>query len=185
MDYSGRWQVITCHLPPACYDGASMKVIEETESRLVLRQRPVALYMLGVFLLAASVWALWTQVIAVGVWPGRLLGVILFLAGLGTAVLLLAGSTTATFDKTVGTVTVRRHSVLRQTEQTHALSAIQQVTVGLGRAYDPSDRLVSRTHHLLLVLDKGRMVQLAGGGKIQIARLVGTAVHIRSFLGLV
>ncbi|GIK55485.1 MAG: hypothetical protein HND44_15050 [Chloroflexi bacterium] len=159
-----------------------MKVIEETDSLLVLRQRPVVLYLLGLFLLGASVWALWTQVIAVGVWHGRLLGVILFLAGMGTAVLLLAVSTTATFDKTVGTVTVRRHSVLRQTEQTHPLSTIQQVTVGLGRAYDPSDRLVSRTHHLLLVLDRGRIVQLAGGGKIQISRLVGTAVRIREFL---
>lgn len=159
-----------------------MKVLEETDTRLVLRQRPVVLYLLGLFLVGASGWALWTQVIAVGVWHGRLLGVIVFLAGLGTAVLLLAGSTTATFDKTAGTVTVRRHNVLRQTEQVYPLSTIQQVTVGLGRAYDPSDRLVSRTHHLLLVLDKGRMVQLAGGGKIQISRLVGTADRIRGFL---
>ncbi|HRQ41308.1 MAG TPA: hypothetical protein PLD25_25600 [Chloroflexota bacterium] len=159
-----------------------MKVIAETPTLLVLRQRPVVLYLLGLFLLAASVWALWTQVIAVGVWHGRLLGVIFFLAGLGTAVLLLAVSTTATFDKTAGTVTVRRHSVLWHTEQVYPLDAIQQVTVGLGREYDPSDRLVSRTHHLLLVLGKGRMVQLAGGGKIQIARLVGTAVRIREFL---
>lgn len=159
-----------------------MKVIAETSTLLVLRQRPVVLYLLGLFLLGASMWALWTQVIAAGVWHGRLLGVILFLAGLGTAVLLLAVSTTATFDKTAGTVTVRRHSALRQTEQSYPLSAIQQVTVGLGRAYDPSDRLVSRTHHLLLVLGNGRMVQLAGGGKIQISRLVGTAVRIRGFL---
>lgn len=159
-----------------------MKVLEETDMRLALRQRPTALYLLGVFLLTASMWALWTQVIAVGVWHGRLLGVILFLAGLGTAVLLLAVSTTAIFDKTAGTVTVRRHNMLRQTEQVYPLSAIQQVTVGLGRAYDPSDRLVSRTHHLLLVLDKKRMVQLAGGGKIQISRLVGTADRIREFL---
>lgn len=172
----------TCHLPSACYDGAGMKVIAETSTLLVLRQRPVVLYLLGLFLLGASMWALWTQVIAAGVWHGRLLGVILFLAGLGTAVLLLAVSTTATFDKTAGTVTVRRHSALRQTEQSYPLSAIQQVTVGLGRAYDPSDRLVSRTHHLLLVLGNGRMVQLAGGGKIQISRLVGTAVRIRGFL---
>ena len=160
-----------------------MKVLEETDTGLVLRQRPVVLYLWGLFLLAASGWALWTQVIVVGVWHGRLLGVIFFLAGLGTAVLLLAGSTTATFDKTAGTVTVRRHSVLRQTEQVYPLSAIQQVTVGLGRAYDPSDRLVSRTHHLLLVLGKGRMVQLAGGGKIQVSRLVNTANHVQNFLG--
>lgn len=159
-----------------------MKVIEETPTQLKLRQRPLMLYLMGLFLVGASVWALWTQVLTVAVWDGRMLGVILFLAGLGTAVLLLAVSTTATFDRSAGTVTVRRHSVLRQTEQVYPLADIQQVTVGLGREHDPSDRFVSRTHHLLLVLGKGQMVQLAGGGKIQVSRLVGTAARIRHFL---
>lgn len=159
-----------------------MKVIEETPTWLKLRQRPLMLYLLGLFLLAASLWALWTQVVAVGAWDGRLLGVILFLAGLGTAVLLLAVSTTVIFDKVAGTVTVCRHSLLRQTEQAYPLARIQQVTVGLGREHDPSDRFVSRTHHLLLVLGPGQLVQLAGGGKIQVSRLVGTAARIRNFL---
>lgn len=159
-----------------------MKIIEETSTKLKLRQRPFLPYFLGLFLVVTSIWAVYTQVILAPDYTERVLGVILFFAGSGVFVLLTASSTTVSFDKTAGKVTVRRHSIMNQREKKYRLSAIDQVTVYSGREFDPSAFYFSRTYHLLLMLKKGKHVQLAGGGKIQLSRLNDTAVHIQNFL---
>lgn len=159
-----------------------MKIIEETSHLLKLRQRPFLLYFLGLFLIVTSGWAVYTQVITAPEFTERVVGIIIFFAGCGVFVLLRASSTTVLFDKTTGTVMVRRHSVIHNREKTYKLTNIQQVTVYSGREFDPSAYYFSRTYHLLLMMKKGSHVQLAGGGKIQLSRLNSTAVHIQNFL---
>lgn len=159
-----------------------MKIIEETETHLTLRQRPTVMYLLGLFLLGTTVWATWTQLWLVPGFDGRMAGVILFLAGMGLAALLLPRATTVTFDKNAALVRVKRHNALYHREKEYLLSGIKRVTVYSGREFDPSAYFVSRTYHLLLWMKKGPHVQLAGGGKLQLARLNKTAVTIQQFL---
>ena len=159
-----------------------LRIIEETADLLKLGQRPYLLYFLGLFLIAASMWAVATQVLLATEYNERALGVIIFIAGFGGFVLLSASATTVIFDKPAGTVTVRRQSLVHRREKTYKLSAVAQVTVYSGREHDPSAYFVSRTYHLLLMMKKGKHVQLAGGGKLQLARLNDTAVYIQKFL---
>lgn len=159
-----------------------MQIVAETATTLTLRQRPWPMYLLGVFLWGTSLWAVWTQVLMPPALDGRVVGVILFFVVLGAGFLLLPRTTTVTFDKAAGTVTVWRHSPLRRWQKTYALTGVKQVTVYSGREFDPSAYFVSRTFHLLLWMKKGPHVQLAGGGKLQLHRLNQTAVHIQHFL---
>ncbi|MCP4363639.1 MAG: hypothetical protein GY796_37040 [Chloroflexi bacterium] len=159
-----------------------MKIIAETPTLLKLRQHPIPMYLMGLFLLGAAIWAMVTQLLTAPMIDWRLGGVILFLAGLGTAVLLFTHATTVIFDKTAGTVTIRRYSLLHQVQKEYLLSGIKQVTVYSGREFDPSAYFVSRTYHLLLMMKKSPQVQLAGGGKLQLSRLNNTAIHIHNFL---
>lgn len=159
-----------------------MKIIEETDDILTLRQRPYLLYFLGLFLISTSIWAVYTQIIIAPEFSQRVAGVIIFFAGFGGFVLLSAYSTTVTFDKTAGKVFVQRHSVVHQRQKAYLLGGIKQVTVYSGREFDPSAYFFSRTYHLLLMMKKGANVQLAGGGKLQRSRLNDTAVTIQNFL---
>jgi len=159
-----------------------MKIISETPTLLKLSQHPITMYLMGLFLLGAAVWAMVTQLLPAPVIDWRLGSVILFFTGSGTTILLFTHATTVIFDKTAGTVIIRRHSLLHQTQKEHLLSGIKKVTVYSGREFDPSAYFVSRTYHLLLMMEKSPQVQLAGGGKLQLSRLNKTAIHIHSFL---
>lgn len=159
-----------------------MRILEHSESVLKLRQYPLLLWLMGVVLIGTAVWALWVQWLPLAVRDWALLGVILFFALLGAGFLLLTPMHTVVFDKTADCVTLKNKSVLRESEKSYRLSQVQKVVTGTGREYDPSDRFVSRTHHIILVMKKGKQVQIAGGGKIQATRLYATAVVIHRFL---
>lgn len=159
-----------------------MRILEHNETILKLRQYPLLLWLMGVVLIGTAVWALWVQWLPLAVRDWALLGVIVFFALLGCAFVLLIPMRTVVFDKTADCVMLQNKSVLRTVEKTFRLSQVQKVVTGTGREYDPSDRFVSRTHHIILVMKKEKQVQIAGGGKIQATRLYATAVVIQRFL---
>jgi hypothetical protein len=146
-----------------------MQMVEHTQTRLVLRERPYLVWGVSLLLAGAGVFVALTS-------DERLFGAAFAVVGLG-AILLGGQTVSCTFDRASGDVRRVSRGWPRSGEQRHPLADVREVrlTQGSGRG---------RTYRLELVLSAGRRVPLTttyGSGK---ADQEATARLVRSFLGL-
>lgn len=148
-----------------------MTIVEKTEGRLVLQEKPwLVLLVGGLFVIAGLV---------VAVAAGEPL------AGAGSAlpgaVLILAfGNTvTVTFDKNVGRFTRATNGILRNSEVTHPLDQISGTSVESSKSAKSS-----RGYRIALTLASGARVPLTTSYSSGKSGKEQTAAAIRQFLGL-
>jgi hypothetical protein len=135
-----------------------MKIIHRTEKLLMIEDQP---WFIGIMMIVmALVFAFGgTALLASGELFG---GLMMFLVGVGVPVLigaLMVQRVRLTFDRSAGTVTRTRRSVLGLTQTTHALNRLDRARVGVstdsdGTTYrmeldlrDPPEMLPFTTYH--------------------------------------
>ena len=103
-----------------------MKILHETQDRLVIGDRPVALacILAGMILVTAAI-ALW--LLAEGDWTGLWLS--LAPVGFALAFLVFVVRVQATFDRATGLVTIETSSLRRRTRATRPLSDLRHADV--------------------------------------------------------
>ena len=128
-----------------------MKITEQTESRLVVRNSSMSTVVVGAVVLLAGILVLLYSRHTVGI---MVVGLGFAIAGLAS--LLLARDLTVTADRLRATVTIRARSPLRSMDKTVAIAAVDRVTTDQLYAADgPSDiRIVNTQWSKIIVVFK-------------------------------
>ncbi len=147
-----------------------MKVVEKTAGRLVLREKPWLVILIGSLFIVTG--------IAMAVRTGEIMA-----AGfsiLGAFLILAFGNTvTATFDSNIGRFTRSTRGLVRNRDLTHPLPEIAGASVETSRSGKPS-----RGYRVALTLSSGARVPLTTSYSSGKDSKEQTAAAIRQFLNL-